>query len=267
MNKKNGKGIFQRLFAHKHSLKTDKAKSIHNKNKIEKDFDLDDQIIQGEDPSIWKNKNWEWKILPDGTVEIIEYLGTDIRIDFPAKLDNRIVTSIGERAMQKYVHFTFAMRKQNSLHSKCTCIIYAPIRINIPEGVTSIGNYAFGCPIFNSINLPDSIVSIGDGAFKGCGVLNNPLPKNTKTIGNDAFSCCFLHEKLILPEGVTSIGDQAFAYCYGLTEITIPGSVTSIGDSAFKTCSSEKAVVLMVESGSYAEQYAREHKLEYKYSK
>ena len=39
----------------------------------------------------------------------------------------------------------------------------------IPDGVTSIGSYAFkGCTGLTSITIPDSVTSIGRGAFEGC---------------------------------------------------------------------------------------------------
>ena len=42
--------------------------------------------------------------------------------------------------------------------------------INIPDGVTSIGAYAFeGCGSITSVVIPDSVTEIGMNAFKGCG--------------------------------------------------------------------------------------------------
>ena len=36
----------------------------------------------------------------------------------------------------------------------------------IPDGVTSIGNWAFiGCSSLTSVTIPDSVTSIGDSAF------------------------------------------------------------------------------------------------------
>ncbi|MBQ1768391.1 MAG: leucine-rich repeat domain-containing protein, partial [Oscillospiraceae bacterium] len=39
----------------------------------------------------------------------------------------------------------------------------------IPDGVTSIGGYAFSfCEKLKSIMIPESVTSIGDRAFSGC---------------------------------------------------------------------------------------------------
>jgi len=71
----------------------------------------------------------------------------------------------------------------------------------IPDGVTSIGSYAFSnCTDFTSVTIPDSVTSIGKFAFSGCSGLTSA------TIGN----------------GVTSIESYVFSGCSGLTSITIP---------------------------------------------
>ena len=100
-------------------------------------------------------------------------------------------------------------------------ILYVPEKIegsvSIPDGVTSIGNYAFeGCISLTSITIPDSVTSIGHGAFSGCSLLTS----------------------ITIPDSVTSIWNYAFSGCSSLTSITIGSGVTSIGDDAFYACSS-----------------------------
>ena len=44
----------------------------------------------------------------------------------------------------------------------------------IPDGITSIGEYAFwGCDVFTSVTIPDSVTSIGDEAFAYCSSLTS----------------------------------------------------------------------------------------------
>ena len=70
----------------------------------------------------------------------------------------------------------------------------------LPEGGTSIGEYAFfKCTNLTSIVLPEGDTSIGESAFGYCESLKS----------------------IVLPEGVTSIGNGAFRGCQKL-KITIP---------------------------------------------
>ena len=75
----------------------------------------------------------------------------------------------------------------------------------IPEGVTSIGDYAFSwCESLTSVQIPEGVTSIGNGAFYDCKSLTS----------------------VQIPEGVTSIGDDAFRCCESLTSITYRGEHT-----------------------------------------
>ena len=67
--------------------------------------------------------------------------------------------------------------------------------------------------------------------------------------------------ELIIPgeldgHAVTGVGNEAFASSNGFTEIIIPSSVISIGKDAFQRSNN---LVLTVEEGSYAGQYAKEN--------
>ena len=107
--------------------------------------------------------------------------------------------------------------------------------VNIPNSVTSIGNYAFNkCTNLTSVNIPDSVTSIGNYAFYGCsGMISITIPNSVTSIGNDAFSDCSGMISITIPNSVTSIGNDAFFNCTGLTSVNIPNAVTSIGYSAF----------------------------------
>ena len=119
--------------------------------------------------------------------------------------------------------------------------------MGIPDGVTSIGDYAFsGCSRLKSVTIPDSVTSIGYSAFYSCsGLASMTIPDSVTSIGSYAFSSCSGLMSVTIPDSVTSIGASAFCNCSGLTSVTIPGSVASIGNSAFYGCSVLKSIRLM----------------------
>ena len=110
--------------------------------------------------------------------------------------------------------------------------------ITLPEGITSIGQWAFyKCVNLKSVTIPDSVTNINSWAFYNCSSLESlTIPDSVKGIGNETFYNCKSLTSIKIPEGVTSIGNYTFHYCTGLTSITIPSSVTSIEKYAFWGC-------------------------------
>ena len=138
-----------------------------------------------------------------------------------------------------------------------------------PEGVTSIGTYAFSdctsltsaeipgtvtniksgafyrCSSLTEVAIPEGVTSIGDNAFHGCsGLTSVTIPEGVTTIGYDAFYGCSNLTSVTIPSTVTSIGESTFDGCTGLTSVVIPEGVTSIGDNAFRGCSSLTSVTI-----------------------
>ncbi len=117
-------------------------------------------------------------------------------------------------------------------------------KIDIKEGTTSIGEYAFeNCPGLTSVNIPNSVMSIGKGAFCSCyGLISVIIPNSVTSIGEAVFSGCKNLTSVTIPNSVTSIKEETFEGCSGLKSVIIPNSVTSIEDEVFKGCSSLKSI-------------------------
>ena len=156
------------------------------------------------------------------------------------------------------------------------------VSYDIPEGVTSIEEYAFfGCTSLESVTIPNSVTSIGNRAFSGCTSLANvEICEGVTSIGVAAFVGCTsltnidvsegntvysskngvmfdkAQKELLqypagksdvsydIPEGVTSIGEQAFYGCTSLVNVKIPEGVTSIGDDTFNNCTSLESITI-----------------------
>ena len=109
----------------------------------------------------------------------------------------------------------------------------------IPDGVTSIGEYAVQYSNLSTITFPDSITSIGQYAFQYSNLSQITIPASVQTIGIYAFFNNISLTTIIFENNsnLTSIGNYAFASdpsTSSLTSINIPASVTSIGDYAFQ---------------------------------
>ena len=106
-----------------------------------------------------------------------------------------------------------------------------PSVASIPKGIF------IDCPLSGTLEIPESVTSIGDYAFamntsSSDGIVSITLPSTLKTIGAVAFQ----HrdgakDELILPDGLVYIGDLAFNHCTGFsnTSFKIPSTVKVIG--------------------------------------
>ena len=141
--------------------------------------------------------------------EIFTYSGTcGDNLTWGLNAETGVLKIKGTGAMYDYNSGTSSSRPWYSYKSNIKSI-------EIADGVTSIGNYAFyGCSGLTSVTIGNSITSIGNYAFHNCRSLTS----------------------VIIPNSVTSIGNNAFYYCSALTSVTIGSGVSEIGEKAFYNC-------------------------------
>ncbi len=201
--------------------------------------------------------DYKYKVLDDGTVEIIKYIGSDSSksVEIPEKIDGKSVTGIG----------SFAFENCEALET-----------VSIPVGVISIKENAFlGCANLSDVYYAgekqqwekvkidktgnDQIINVAaihyidpskkyryrileDGSVEITGyvgedtVLDIPAmveERRVTSIGYAAFKNCTKLKKIIIPNSVTIINALGFSGCTGLEEITIPNSVTILDSSVF----------------------------------
>lgn len=103
--------------------------------------------------------------------------------------------------------------------------------MQIPKGITTIGDQAFGlCHKLWYVRLPDTLVELQ--GFNECeSLIKIEIPSSVKVIKEGAFRGSNIKE-LIIPEGLEEIESNAFAGCW-LADVNLPDSVKIIGDNAF----------------------------------
>ncbi len=177
--------------------------------------------ISSDPASALTSGDYECDLVSSGTqVKITAYSGTETNVMVPSTIDGLPVVYIGDSVF-------YNGSGSSTIES-----------VTIPEGVVSIGNYAFHlCTSLSSVSIPSSVTSIGKGAFTTCTSLTSvTLPSGITQIQNLMFEKCASLTSINIPSGVTTIGEDAFLDS-GLTSVSIPGSVTTIGKGAFSGCS------------------------------
>jgi hypothetical protein len=120
--------------------------------------------------------------------------------------------------------------------------------IVIPEGVTVIEGSAFlKCQRLNSVTLPSTLTDIGAFAFQDSAITSLDLPSSVKRIEKYALSLCGNLTEMVLPRELKEISAGLFWKSGNLKSVVIPKGVEKIGNVAFKECVSLEKVV--VDSG------------------
>ena len=125
--------------------------------------------------------------------------------------------------------------------------------VNVPEGVTNIGDYAFA---YNNnvenVVLSSTVRDLGRG-FDSSAVKSVTLNEGLEKISPRAFRKTPNLESIIIPSTVTEIETNAFQSS-GIKEIYIPENVMKIGSSAFIHCDNMEKITIAgdaVEIGTY----------------
>ena len=100
------------------------------------------------------------------------------------------------------------------------------LEYSIPEGVETIGSFAFyGVDIY-SVIIPESVRTIEDGAFYSCKELSEiVIPEGVESLGAECFRGCTDLESAYLPSTLTGVVTDiymgSFEYCTELERIEI----------------------------------------------
>lgn len=234
---------------------------------------------------------FEYDVYSDGTVGITKYTGGYTRHTVPTEIDGMQVSRICDRA-----YFDCGLVKVTIPDS----VIFIGesafeqnqelLKVNMSQNCKYIGTKGFyNCKKLKSIDIPDGLESIGPYAFTltrwlnsrkedfvivGQGILIRyhghesevtippevrmistaftalngrdtgirtgfdkvVIGDSVEIIGDCAFNLCTHLSEVVIPDSVTYIGERAFGDCISITELEIPESVKRIEDYTFYAC-------------------------------
>ena len=158
-------------------------------------------------------------------VVITAYLGEDVEVEIPKKIDGTPVKVIAG----------LAFYESTEVES-----------VEVPEGVTKLEDNAFYyCKSLKSVSLPESLESIGDKAFSWCSSLESVyLPDSITVIPDYCFNECSSLAYVVCSDELEQVGARAFSGCASLESLSFGDELVFLGNYAFRGCTSLKSVRL-----------------------
>ncbi len=183
------------------------------------------------------SNSFEYEVREDGGIAIKKYIGNDIIVVVPEKIDEKPVLEIGDGAF-----------RDSSVRA-----------LSLPNGVASIGKSAFeGCANLATLKMP--IVSMPGNGSLGYAFGAEDLAENTKKVpaalsmiiltdGPARMQDNYLYNfkslrAAVLPSSTEHIGNLTFFGCEKLFYLGLPQNLISIGEYAFGECKSLAALSL-----------------------
>ena len=110
--------------------------------------------------------------------------------------------------------------------------------LSLPKDATKIGEWAVGQDRnqtyrLKTIELPTGVTEIGQCAFQYTGIEEVTVPAGVTRLEPHTFSYCKNLKKAVLPNGITFIGNDCFREDRELLDVNIPTSVETIDEYAF----------------------------------
>lgn len=173
--------------------------------------------------AIYESKDYMYRLTDDGTITLVNYIGSAKAVTIPEKIDGKKVTEI--------YNWCFGAQDITS--------------VTMGSNIRRIGNGSFlECKKLKTITLPDSITYIDDYAFNGAGLTTIGMPSGLTYLGTGAFLDCSALKSIDIPDKITTIKEVTFWGCSKLATVKMPSKLKVIENNAFLSCPKLKSVSL-----------------------
>ena len=128
---------------------------------------------------------------------------------------------------------------EDNVISRCMFYNMPTLRsLSMPKDATKIGEWAVGQDRnqtyrLKTIELPAGVTEIGQCAFQYTGIEEVTVPAGVTRLEPHTFSYCKNLKKATLPDGITFIGNDCFREDRELLDVNIPANVETIEQYAF----------------------------------
>lgn len=190
--------------------------------------------------------------LPEGLESIEDYAFRETAIQtlaLPASLTSLNASAFPSSLQNISVaagNTTYTSSNNCILTDGGTTLVYAAPGATLPEGITSIGDYAFAYRTdITTFSVPSTVTQIGYRAFDGCTNMTAiSLPANMDNIGSGAFQYCASLTEITIPEGITDLTSDLFNSCHRLATVNLPTTLKTISSYVFQECDSLHSLIL-----------------------
>lgn len=205
----------------------------------------------------YKSGDYAYVLLEDGTAEITKYNGKKSSLTFPSKLDDILVTSLGDDIIRGNANVKKVVVPDTVKKIGSAFYMSEVNDITLGSGVESIDDHAFFC----AYNLKKITVSSDNQHFSSeNGILYNKvktrlicipagkeittlrIPEGVKVLGTLSIRGVNVN-KVVIPSTVTKIESYAIT-TVGAESLTIPGSVKTLESNAIYNCQGLKTLVI-----------------------
>ena len=139
-------------------------------------------------------------------------------------------------------------REDNTLVAGCKAS-------KIPSYTEHIGRFAFQGAALESVALPEGVTSIEDYAFAHNDRLKEiTLPQSLTSIGKAVFFWCAALGKIAIPDGVTSVGNNAFSTCISLKELALGAELLNAGCGLTEFCVALEKITVSENNESFSDE-------------